>query len=257
MTMFSTVAATSYLEASVWALVTVSGIVIGAVIGVMQWLGHTPLARITAVGAGLILSAATVELAAEVLHEDPGSGVAALLVGALAFSSANAWLERRGAADRKRCGECVSQPDEQTAPNSGTAIALGTAMDAVPEALVLGLTLRQSGPDAALIAAIVLGNVPEALSGASGMIAAHRRLAWVLRLWFTIAAATVALTIAGFAAAGAMTDDVALLLQAFAAGALLALVAETMLPEASHGSVRFTGLAAASGFGALLLIAAI
>jgi zinc transporter, ZIP family len=104
-------------------------------------------------------------------------------------------------------------------PNSGLAIAMGTAMDAVPEALVLGLVLHAHGPDAALIAV-----------------------------------ATALLTGAGFALAGVLTEDTALLLQAFGAGALLAMVSETLLPEAAHEGPGYSGLVTAIGFAALLLL---
>jgi hypothetical protein len=82
------------------------------------------------------------------------------MIGAVGFSWANSVLSSVGAEDRKRCGVCVSQPSEASNPGSGNAIALGTAMDAIPEALVLGLTLKTHGPEAALIAAIALGNLP-------------------------------------------------------------------------------------------------
>lgn len=98
-----------------------------------------------ALGAGLLLAAAAVELAAEVTRTHPWIGVAALLAGAATFSAANAWLSRRGAKHRKRCGECVAQSSEADVPNSGLAIAMGTAMDAVPEAIVLGLSCTHTG----------------------------------------------------------------------------------------------------------------
>ena len=78
------------------------------------------------------------------------------------------------AKDHKRCGECKPQPSETEAPGSGTSIALGTALDAVPEALVLGVTLRVGGPDLALVVALSLANVPKAVSGTAGMRLASR-----------------------------------------------------------------------------------
>jgi len=240
-----------------WGAVTASGIMVGALLGVYARLSHRSIARAMSLGAGLLLAAAAVELAAEVTRHSPWSGVAVLLCGAAAFSAANAWLSRCGAKDRKRCGECVAQPTEAEVPNSGLAIAMGTAMDAVPEAIVLGLTLHAHGPNAALIAAITLGNLPEAMSASAGMRTARRSVAWILGLWALIAAATTVLTGAGFAFAGALTAGDALLLQAFGAGALLAMVAETLLPEAAHEGPRFSGLVAAAGFGALLLISAL
>lgn len=141
-------------------------------------------------------------------------------------------------------------------PNSGLAIAMGTAMDAVPEALVLGLVLHTHGPDAALIAAITLGNLPEAMSASAGMRMADRSIGWILRLWGLVAVATTLLTGAGFALAGVLSEGSALLLQAFGAGALLAMISETLLPEAADDGLGYSGLVTAIGFAALLLLAA-
>ena len=243
--------------AVIWGAVPAIGIMGGALLGVFSSFSHRIIARIMALGAGLLLAAAAVELAAEVTHTHPVQGVVVLLFGAAAFSLANAWLANRGAKDRKRCGECVAQPSENEVPNSGLAIALGTAMDAVPEALVLGLSLHMEGPNAALIAAITLGNMPEAMSASAGMRTAQRRIGWILGLWAWIGLATVVLTGAGFLLAGMLTPHHALLLQAFGAGALLAMVAETLLPEAAHETPTFSSLVAATGFAALLLLSAL
>jgi ZIP family zinc transporter len=120
-------------------------------------------------GAGVLLSAASIEIASEALVVAgavfTGGGI---IAGAAMFSIANAALAT--AKDRKRCGECKPQLSEAEAPGSGASIALGTALDAVPEALVLGVTLRVSGLDVALIVALALSNVPEALSGTAGML---------------------------------------------------------------------------------------
>lgn len=244
----------SVIAATAWGGVTAAGIMAGAFLGIFARLTHGAIARSMSVGAGLLLAAVSVELVAEALKVTPYKGILFLLIGAAAFSTGNAWLSNRGAQHRKRCGECVAQPTEAGIPNSGLAITMGTAMDAVPEALVLGLVLHSHDPDAALIAAITLGNLPEAMSASAGMRAADRSVGWILRLWGLIAVATALLTGAGFALAGTLTEDTALLLQAFGAGALLAMVSETLLPEAAHKSPAFSGLVTAIGFAALLLL---
>ncbi len=245
----------SIAMATAWGGLTASGILIGALLGVFVRLTHGVIARSMSIGAGLLLAAASAELAVEVLKITPYVGILVLLIGAASFSAGNAWLSAQGAKHRKRCGECVAQPTEVEMPNSGLAIKMGTAMDAVPEALVLGLVLHAHGPDAALIAAITLGNLPEAMSASAGMRHANRSNGWILRLWGLIAVATALLTGAGFILAGALTEDVALLLQAFGAGALLAMVSETLLPEAAHEGPEFSGLVTAIGFSVLLLLA--
>lgn len=238
-----------------WGLVSVSGIGVGALIGIFAPLSHRTVAATMAVAAGLLLAAATLELAADAIRLAPSLaiGFAALMVGALGFSGANAALSAAGAADRKRCGECVAQPTEAASPGSGYAILLGTAMDAVPESLVLGLSLHTHGPEVALIAAITLGNLPEAISGSAGMRHAGRSVQWILGIWGIVAAGTVALTGAGFWLAGSLSPGLVAALQLFGAGALMAMVTETVIPEAVHGTPRFAGTIAALGFAALLL----
>jgi ZIP family zinc transporter len=246
--------AVSLLEAFWWGTVAASGVFAGALMGVYTRLTHTAIATTMALGAGMLLAAASVELASESVVEEPVGGIIALLAGAVSFSLANAYLATRGAKHRKRCGECVSQPREGEHPGSGTAIALGTAMDAVPESLVLGLSLNLHGPETALIAAIAIGNLPEAMSGAAGMHRAERSSRWILGIWCGVAIGTAVLTGTGFILTGVLSKWWALLLQAFGAGALLAMVTETLIPEAVQNSPRFSGIAAAAGFAALLLL---
>jgi ZIP family zinc transporter len=168
------------------------------------------------------------------------------------FSIANAALAI--AKDRKRCGECKPQLSEAEAPGSGTSIALGTALDAIPEALVLGITLRVSGPDVALVVALALSNVPEAISGTSGMRHASRSSTYILSLWSGIALGTAAMTALAFYFLSDLGHGPTATLKAFGSGALIAMAAETMIPEAFHNGPRYSGVLAALGFAALILL---
>lgn len=103
----------SFAGALFWGSIPAIGIMIGTLSGVYLPLTHGMIARAMSLGAGTLLAAAAVELAAEVLHIQPYSGVTALLVGAALFSLANAWLSSRGAQHRKRCGEYCLSPARQ------------------------------------------------------------------------------------------------------------------------------------------------
>jgi ZIP family zinc transporter len=184
----------------------------------------------------------------------PLAAALSLLLGAAAFSGGNALLAQFGAAHRKRCGECVQQPSESQQPGSGVAIALGNALDAVPEAMVLGIALRDPVVPLALVIAFSAGNVPGALSSTAGMRAAGRSKTYVFLLWTAITIGAAAAIAAGYLAFGSLSHAWPPRLQAFGAGALLAMAAETMIPEAFHNSPRFSGLLAAFGFGLLLVI---
>jgi ZIP family zinc transporter len=204
-------------------------------------------------GAGVLLSAASIKIASEALTvAGAGSTVGGIIAGAAMFSIVNAALVT--AKDRKRCGECKSQPSEVESPGSGTSIAIGTALDAVPEALVVGVTLRASGTDLALVLALALSNVPEALSGTAGMRLASRSYAYVLSLWSGIALGTALTTTLAFYLLSNLAPDVTATLKAYGAGALIAMAAETMIPEGFHNGPRYSGVLAASGFAGLILL---
>jgi ZIP family zinc transporter len=188
--------------------------------GSFSRLSHHAIALAMSVGAGLLLAAASLELAAEAVRiAGPGPAVVSLLLGAAVLSAANALLARFGAAHRKRCGGCTPQPSESQQPGSGVAIALGTALDAVTEGLVLGLALRERAVALELVIAISVGNLPEALSGAAGMRSAGRSYRYILLLWGAIAMGAAVATAAGYAAFGALGQSWPPRLQAFGAGA--------------------------------------
>jgi ZIP family zinc transporter len=240
-----------------WGVVASLGLVLGAVTGTFSRLHHRGIALAMSLGAGLLLATAALQLAAEAVRTAGAlTAVVSLVLGAAAFSTCNGLLASAGARHRKRCGECQAQPSEAEVPGSGTAIALGTALDAVPEALVLGLAFRERAVPVELVVAVLIGNLPEALSGAAGMRAAGRSRRYVLLVWGGIAIGSAVCTALAYAAFDLIGDAWPARLQAFAAGALWAMTAETMIPEAFHKSPRYSGFFAAVGFGLLLAIEA-
>ena len=246
----------AWLQAAGWGFLSASGLLIGAVVGYYMSVWHTAIARAMTFSAGILLAVVAVDLvvnarAAVSLRWT----VVGLLGGAAVFSSLNWLISRFGARHRKRCGECVEQPNEEQQAGSGLAIAAGTFLDGVPEGVVLGLSvLYQGAPGFGTVAAFFLGNVPEALSSSAGMRRAGRTGYYVFGLWIGIflaigvaaAAATLVLRGTGPSVRGTV--------EAFAAGAILALVSETMIPEAFHGSPQFNGLLLVVGFVALLIL---
>jgi zinc transporter, ZIP family len=248
-----------WLQAAGWGALSASGLLIGAVGGYYTSLQHTTIARAMTFAAGVLLAVVAVDLVinargAASLH----GAVTGLLCGAAVFSSVNWLLSRRGAQHRKRCGECVEQPGEDGQPGSGLAIAAGTFLDGVPEGVVLGLSVLHHGaPGLGTVAAFFLGNVPEALSSSAGMRRAGRSARYVFGVWIGIASMiSLAAALAGLVLRGS-GPAVQGTVEAFAAGAILALVSETMIPEAFHGSPPFNGLLLVVGFVALLILLAL
>src|SRR5918997_1574665 len=238
-----------WLQAAGWGLLSASGLLIGAVVGYYTGLQHTTIARVMTFASGVLLAVVAVDLVINARGATSlnwtGGG---LLCGAAVFSSVNWLLSRRGARHRKRCGECVEQPQEEEQPGSGLAIAVGTFLDGVPEGVVLGLSVLHHGaPAMGTVAAFFLANIPEALSSSAGMRRAGRGARYVFGVWVGIALMiSLAAAVAGVAVRGTA--------EAFAAGAILALVSETMIPEAFHGSPQFNGLLLVVGFAALLIL---
>src|SRR3954453_20655998 len=236
-----------------WGAAAASGALVGVVLGLVTHLRHRAIAAFMSVGAGVLLSAASFKVASEALMlVGAASTTAGMIAGAATFSLANAALV--AAKHRKRCGECQPQPSEADAPGSGTSIALGTALDAVPEALVLGITLRAREPDLALVVALALANVPEALSETAGMRLASRSSIYVLSLWSATTLGTAVTTALAFYFLSDLDPYATAILKAYGAGALIAMTAETMIPEAFHNGPRYSGVLAAAGFASLILL---
>ena len=245
-----------WLQAAGWGGMSASGLLLGAAGGYYAPLQHTTIARAMTLAAGVLLAVVATDLvvnarAAASLHQ----AVMGMLCGAVVFSTVNWMLSRRGATHRKRCGDGVEQPREDQQPGSGLAIAAGTFLDGVPEGVVLGLSvLQQDAPGLGTVAAFFLANIPEALSSSAGMRRAGRSAGYVFGVWIGIASLIgLAAAVAGLVLVGA-GPAVRGVVEAFAAGAILALVAETMIPEGFHGSPQFNGLLLVVGFVALLVV---
>jgi zinc transporter, ZIP family len=231
------------------------GLLVGAIVGSFFRMRHQSIAMTMSVGAGLLLAGVSLKVAADAIHvAGPLPAALALLLGAAVYSTSNALLAPFGATHRRRCGDCVPQPTESQRPGSGIAIALGNVLDAIPEAIVLGIALRHPVVPLALVLAFFVGNFPVALSSTAGMRAAGRSYAYMLLLWTAIAIGGATAIAAGYVAFGSLSAAWPPRLQAFGAGALLAMTAETIIPEAFHNSPRFSGLLAALGFSLLLLV---
>jgi zinc transporter, ZIP family len=234
------------------------GLLAGMVAGAFSRVPHTRIAVAMSVGAGLLLAGVSLKVTADAIRlAGPVPVGISLLLGAAAFSASNAVLARFGAGDRKRCGECVQQPAESQRPGSGVAIALGNALDAAPEAMVLGVALRDPVVPIAVAIAFSVGNLPVALSSTAGKRAAGRSYAYIILLWTAVAIGGTMVIAAGYVGSGTLSQVWPPRLQAFGAGALLAMTAEAVIPEAVHDSPRFAGMYAAFGFGLLLLVDAV
>ncbi|GAA4040493.1 ZIP family zinc transporter [Sphingomonas rosea] len=238
------------LQAGLWGLLSGSALVIGAVIGWFVPLGRRVIAAIMAFGAGVLISALSFELIDEAWKQGGFLPVAGgFLGGALVYTGANWLLAHRGARHRKRSVPEKREKQAANNPENGAALALGALLDGIPESIVIGVSLL-AGKGIGLVAviAVFLSNIPEGLSSAAGMKHEGKKAGHVFGMWALIALASgIAATIGYLAFDGVPPAGVASVM-AVAAGAILAMIVDTMVPEAFEGTHDFAGLIAVSGF---------
>jgi zinc transporter, ZIP family len=237
-----------WIQAGLWGLVAGGALVVGAAVA---WLVKVPqrvVASVMAFGAGVLISA----LAFDLVDEAETSGglpatVLGFLVGAVAYLLANVALARRGARHRKRSGE--QQPSEDEQEGSGSAIAIGALLDGIPESVVLGLSLLGgNGIGIPVLAAIFISNLPEGLSSAAGMKSNGRSARYVFGVWCGVALASGIAGLLGCLLLQGAPVELVAGITALAAGAILTMVADTMIPEAFERTHLYAGLIATLGF---------
>jgi ZIP family zinc transporter len=206
------------------------------------------VATIMAFGSGVLISALSFDLMDEA-YQRGGFDATALgfLGGAVVYTAVNWYLATRGARHRKRSGG--QQPSETEASGSGLAIAIGALLDGIPESIVIGLSMLQGGTVSTVaVIAVFLSNLPEGLSSATGMRKAGRSASYIFGVWGGIAVISGIAALLGYALFGHFSPHVVAATTAVAAGAILAMLADTMIPEAFEQAHNFAGLITVVGF---------
>lgn len=236
--------------AGFWGFVGGSALILGAAVAYFATLPQRLIAAIMAIGSGVLISAVAFDLMDEAFRKGGFDSTAAgFLGGAAVYTTANIIVSRRGARHRKRSGSNpdARQPDAQS--GSGAAIAIGALLDGIPESVVIGVSLLGgSGVSAVTVAAVFLSNVPEGLSSAAGMKRSGRGAGYIFGVWGGIAAASAIAAMIGNAALAGSSPDLIAAVTAVAAGAILAMLVDTMIPEATESTHDYSGLIAVCGF---------
>lgn len=239
-----------YVQAALWGLLGGSALLIGAAIGYFAHLPQRLIAGIMAIGAGVLISAVAFELMEEA-YQQGGFGAAAggLLAGAAIFTGANYAISHRGGKHRKRSGSNPKESQTHVDDGGGLAIAAGALIDGIPESVVIGVSLLDGGRVSLVtVAAVFLSNVPEGLSSSAGMKKAGRSVGYVLGMWAGIALLSGVAALVGNVALANSAPELIAVVTAIAAGGILAMLVDTMIPEATEETHEFSGLIAVAGF---------
>ncbi|RZA19480.1 MAG: ZIP family zinc transporter [Proteobacteria bacterium] len=246
---------TPALQAGLWGLFAGAALVLGAAIAWFMTVPQRVIAGIMAFGSGVLISALAFELMDEAYQrgglDSTGTG---FVGGAVIYTAANWWLAKRGAKHRKRSAHGV-QPSEADTGGSGMAIAVGALLDGIPESIVIGLSLLQGeGVSLVAVIAIFMSNIPEGLSSAAGMRRAGRSAIYVFGVWSAIALASGLASWLGYVAFNGVSPEIIAAITAVAAGAILAMLADTMIPEAFDEAHNAAGLITVVGFFAAFML---
>jgi ZIP family zinc transporter len=239
------------LAAGLWGFGAASALIVGALIGLVGKVPRQFVALAMAFGAGALISALAFDLTEDAfVHGGTLPVAGGLAAGALVFFTGDQLLHRRGGARR---GKKVAK-----AADNGAAIVLGAMLDGIPESVVLGSTLIAGGAiGLPFLAAVAISNVPEALSAAADLRREGHRPPWIIGLWVAVAVVSGIASALGYALLGGMGENGIPLIQAFAAGAILTMLSDTMIPEAFQDGGDLTGLATVFGFATAFLLSTV
>ena len=233
------------IEAAFWGGLGASALLLGAVIAFLFDVPKRIQGLILAFGAGTLIGAVAYELFEEAVQLSVagvdvaigfGLGATVFYVGSLAI-------------DRMSPVGPDGMPSKRDPRTGGLALVLGAVLDGIPESVVLGLSLLAGeGVSVAVLAAVFISNVPEGLSASEDLSAAGTQRRNILGLWAIVVLASTVASAIGYGVLGQMGPHVVVLLDSFAAGAILAMLAESMIPEAYEEGGRAVGLATTFGF---------
>ena len=225
------------IAAGLWGMLAAASLLLGAVVAMTVKVPRRVVGHVMGFGAGALLAALSYELIPAVHVADWRIWVS-FAFGALVFFLADGALERRSASGA----------------GAGVSIALGTLLDGVPESIVLGVGVAVSGAvSVGFLVAVLVSNVPESLAATTDLRTTHSA-AWIYRLWGGIVVCSGLAAALGYLVAVNVSSLDGRNIQAFAAGSVLTMLADTMMPEAFKEGGRPISLLTALGFAVAALL---
>lgn len=231
------------IEAALWGALATSALLVGAEAAFTGRLNRMAIGLVMAFGVGALIASVSFELIAPAAESSSTQRVVlGLAVGSLVFFAGDFAIERLA---RSEDGE-----------KSSLGLVLGAFLDGIPEGAVLGMSLVVGGEiSVALLVGVWISNFPESLAATVGMEREGWTRSSIRRVWFAIVIATAVAAAIGFLAVDRSSTLTGAFVQAFAAGALLTMIADELMPEAYERSSIYAGLATTAGFTVAALLA--
>jgi len=227
-----------------WGVLAASSLVIGAIVALVLRPGLRAIGLVMGFGSGVLISAVAFDLVEEGAGLSSGHGavIAGLFAGCGVFFVGDWLIDRLGGSERKDAAGGQES-------GSGLAIVLGTVLDGIPESMVIGLTIFEGGKvGAAYLVAVFISNLPEAMSSTTGLARSGWTRARLLWMWTAIAVVSGLASLAGYSAFQNSSPRTVAFILCFAAGAILTMLADTMMPEAYQYGGRLVGVVTTLGF---------
>jgi zinc transporter, ZIP family len=238
-----------------WGLFGASSLVLGGVVAIWVPLSREVRGLIMGFGAGTLISAVAYELVEDAFAAADGFAIVAagLFAGAATFFTGDVLIDRMGGEKRKR-----SDAAQAAAGGAALAIVLGIVLDGVPESAVIGLTLLEGGGvSVAMIVAVFLSNLPEAIAATTGLATSGWTRLRIFGLWGVVTLVSGLSALAGYVLFDGASPRALAFVLAYAGGAILTMLADTMMPEAFERGGKLTGLATTLGFAVAFAITAL
>jgi ZIP family zinc transporter len=234
-----------------WGTLAASTLVIGALVAILFRISLRWIGMIMAFGAGVLISAVAFDLVQEAANTAPANWpiLVGIFAGCGVFAGGDWLIDRAGGSGRKDPSG-AKQKD-----GSALAIVLGSVLDGIPESMVIGLTIFEGGKvGAAYLAAVFISNLPESISSTSGLLSGGWKKARILWMWIGITLISGLASLAGYSLFQHSSPNTVAFVLTFAAGAILTMLADSMMPEAYEHGGKLVGVVTTLGFATALLI---
>ena len=239
------------LKAILFGFIAGGALLLGAFIGLYFNLSKKIIASVMAFGSGVLICALSFDLMEEAYKRGGFDSVTiGFIIGALFFIIGDYIIDKQGGHFRKSIhGKRHLYTEQNIAKNSGMAIFIGALLDGIPESAVIGIgLLAGKGLGILMLVAVFLSNLPEGISGAVGMFQVKKSKKFIIFLWLLVTLICALSSFLGYTLLGHASEDLIAAMLALAAGAILAMIVDTMIPEAFIEEGKIIGFITVLGF---------